>query len=86
MVGRITLYCSALHAVAAANATWTLISKTVGGGPLGVSCFEDGLTCITATSQILPAGFEVKRSLDGGVTWGLVPDADLFIFGLDNQA
>jgi hypothetical protein len=51
-----------------------------------VSCFEDGATCVTATSQILPAGYEVKRSLDGGKTWGTVPDADLFIFGLDNQA
>ena len=60
--------------------------KDIGGGPLGVSCFEDGLTCVTATSQILPAGYEVKRSIDGGVTWGTVPDADLFIFGLDNQA
>ena len=60
--------------------------KDIGGGPLGVSCFEDGTTCVTATSQILPAGYEVKRSLDGGKTWGTVPDADLFIFGLDNQA
>ena len=60
--------------------------KDIGGGPLGVSCFEDGLTCITATSQILPAGYEVKRSVDGGATWGVVPDADLFIFGLDNSA
>jgi hypothetical protein len=60
--------------------------KDIGGGPLGVSCFEDGATCVTATSQILPAGYEVKRSLDGGKTWGTVPDADLFIFGLDNQA
>jgi len=51
-----------------------------------VSCFEDGLTCVTATSQVLPAGFEVKRSVDGGATWGIVPDADLFIFGLDNSA
>ena len=60
--------------------------RDIGGGPLGVSCFEDGLTCVTATSQILPAGYEVKRSVDGGATWGTVPDADLFIFGLDNQA
>jgi hypothetical protein len=81
-------FCSlgAVGAAAAANATWRLISKDIGGGPLGVSCFEDGLTCVTATSQILPAGYEVKRSQDGGVSWATVPDADLFIFGLDNQA
>ena len=72
--------------LAAPNTTWTIISRDIGGGPLGVSCFDDGLTCVTATSQILPAGFETKRSVDGGVSWATVPDADLFIFGLDNQA
>ena len=76
----------ASHALGASNNTWSIVSRDIGGGPLGVSCFEDGLTCITATSQILPAGFEVKRSLDGAKSWATVPDADLFIFGLDNQA
>ena len=66
--------------------TWTIIASKIGGGPLGVSCYEDGLTCITAVSQILPAGYEAKRSADGGATWATVPDADLFIFALYNSA
>ena len=66
--------------------TWHLIASDIGGGPLGVACFDDGLTCVTATSQVLPAGFEVKRSLDGARTWATVPDADLFIFGLYNTS
>ena len=75
-----------LLAGASATPTWNLIARDIGGGPLGVSCFEDGLTCVTATSQVLPAGYEVKRSLDGGSSWATVPDVDLFVFGLDNQA
>ena len=88
MAQYVALFLIPLHAALtyAANPTWSLIARDIGGGPLGVSCFEDGLTCVTATSQVLPAGYEVKRSLDGGVTWATVPDADLFIFGLDNQA
>jgi len=71
---------------AAVLAEWQIIAKKIGGGPLGVACYEDGLTCITSVSQILPAGYEAKRSTDGGVTWATVPDQDLFIFALYNQA
>lgn len=65
---------------------WDVIASKIGGSPLGVACFEDGATCITAVSQILPAGYEALRSLDGGATWATVPDQDLFVFGLYNSA
>jgi hypothetical protein len=70
--------------VAAGIAGWQLISRDIGGGPLGVAFFPDGLSGITAVSQILPAGYEAKQSKDGGYTWNTVPDQDLFIFGLSN--
>jgi hypothetical protein len=73
-------------ACAGAQRGWHLIAQDIGGMPLGVSFFEDGLTGVTATSQILPAGYETKRSSDGGVTWATVPDQDLFIFALYNGA
>lgn len=41
---------------------------------------------MTATSQIIPAGYEAKQSKDGGVTWNTVPDQDAFIFALYNGA
>ena len=75
-----------LARAACAQQGWRIIASDIGGMPLGVSFFEDGLTGVTATSQLLPAGYEVKRSLDGGHTWSIVPDQDLFIFALYNSA
>lgn len=83
---KLTMLCVSLSAVCAQTGGWQLISRDIGGGPLGVSFFADGLNGVTATSQILPAGFETKQSKDGGYTWATVPDQDAFIFGLSNSA
>lgn len=69
-------------AVTVAQQGWRIIASDIGGSPLGVAFFEDGLTGVTATSQIFPAGYEAKESLDGGKTWNNVPDANLLIFAL----
>jgi hypothetical protein len=85
MLFQLALLCL-LSLSAVAQTGWHLISRDIGGGPLGVSFFPDGLSGVTATSQILPAGFETKQSKDGGYTWTTVPDQDAFIFGLSNSA
>lgn len=61
-----------LVAAASAQAGWRIIARDIGGGALGVACFEGGETCIAAVSQILPAGYEMLRSSDGGVTWATI--------------
>lgn len=87
---RLTLFAFSAAACwstpALASAGWQLIASDIGGSPLGVSCFEDGLTCVTSVSQLLPAGYEALQSTDGGYTFQSVPDQDLFIFGLFNNA
>ena len=83
---RKALAASLLLLGASAQRGWHVIARDIGGSPLGVAFFEDALTGVTATSQLLPAGYETKRSLDGGATWATVPDKDLFIFALYNVA
>ena len=56
----------------AAQAGWRIIARDIGGGALGTAFFEDGQTGIAATSQILPAGYELRITHDGGVTWSTV--------------
>lgn len=69
------------------TAGWYIIASDIGGSPLGVSFFEDGLTGVTATSEIVPfPGYFTKVSTNGGYNWSSVPDQDLFIFGLYNSA
>ena len=74
---------------ATAQRGWHVLAKDIGGAPLGVACFEDGLTCVTETSHILPfPGYETMESLDGGTTWAQVPDSDgvLGVLALYNVA
>lgn len=68
------LALAALASEVNAQRGWHLIAQDIGGSPLGVAFFEDGVTGVTETSQLLPAGYETKRSSDGGVTWATVPD------------
>ena len=65
----------ALLLVPAARAQrgWHVIAKDIGGAPLGVAFFEDGLNGVTETSHILPfPGYSTEESLDGGATWKVV--------------
>jgi hypothetical protein len=73
---------------AMAQQGWHLIARRIGGMPLGVAFFEDGVTGVTATSHLVPfPGYEAMRSLDGGVTWNKQPDSDgLGVGGLFNSA
>jgi hypothetical protein len=73
-----------LAAATAARAQpgWRILAKDIGGAPLGVAFFADGLNGITETSHILPfPGYETEESLDGGATWKQVPDQD-GVFGV----
>jgi len=66
---------------------WYIIAEDIGGSPLGVSFFEDGLTGVTATSEIFPfPGYFTKLTKNSGYNFTIVPDQDLLIFGLYNTA
>ena len=83
------LFFSLALGLTSAQRGWKLIAKDIGGGPLGVACFEDGQTCVSETSHILPfPGYDTIESLDGGATWAQVPDQDgiLGVLALYNVA
>lgn len=66
------LLVSLLAGAASAQAGWRIIARDIGGGALGTAFFEDGVTGICVTSQILPAGYEIMASNNSGVTWSSV--------------